>query len=295
MRVAVTGASGLVGSAVARHLEGAGHEVVRVRRGRSDDRADWNPAVGWFRAGALDGVDAVVHVAGLSVAGGRWTPAFRERLRASRVDATRLLVDHLAALPHPPRVFVAASAIGYYGDRGGEALTEGSPRGGGFLAGLVRDWEQASLGGEQAGMRTVVFRFGHVLSAQGGVLGPMLPLFRLGLGGRFGSGRQSFSWVAIDDLVRAVDFALAEEVRGVFNLTAPEPVTNAEFTRALGRALRRPAWLPVPGFVLRLVLGPGADELLLWGQRVLPERLLVAGFEFRYPRLGAALDAVLRG
>ncbi|TAK76429.1 MAG: TIGR01777 family protein [Dehalococcoidia bacterium] len=297
MRIAITGATGLVGSALADYLEGAGHEVYRVRRGRSQDRlADWNPALGWIRPGALDGLDAVVHLAGEPIAGtsilsARWTPAMRERLRTSRVDATRLLIGHLATLPHPPRAFVAASAIGFYGNRGDERLTEDSPHGGGFLAGLVRDWERASLSARQAGMRTVLLRFGHVLSSKGGVLSRMLPTFRLGLGARFGNGRQYFSWVAVEDVVRAVEFALSTEIDGTLNVTAPEPVTNAEFAKALGRALHRPAVFAVPPFALRALIGPGADELLLWGQRVLPARLLAAGFEFRHKDVDEALRA----
>ncbi len=299
MRVAITGASGLVGTALTAHLEALGHEVQPVRRATSDDRlADWNPSVGWVRPGALDGLDAIVHLAGEPIAGrnlrtARWTPARRERLRTSRVDATRLLVDHLAALPHPPRTFVAASAIGYYGNRGAEILTEDSPRGGGFLAGLVRDWEQQSLSASQAGMRTVVYRFGHILSGDGGILSRMLPTFRLGLGARFGDGRQYFSWIAIEDLVRAIELALTGSQEGVFNATAPNPVTNAEFAKSLGRTLHRPALLAVPPFALRALVGPGADELLLWGQRVHPTRLLAAGFEFRHRTVEGALQAAL--
>ena len=309
MRIAITGATGLVGTALATHLDGASagapYEVYRVRRGTSDDRlADWNPAVGWVRPGALDGMDAVVHlagepIAGRSIAGARWTPAIRERLRTSRVDATRLLVDHLAALPHPPRTFVAASAIGYYGNRGDAPLTEASPSGDGFLAALVRDWEAESLRAAlprdgEAGMRMVVLRFGHVLSGHGGVLARLLPTARLGLGARFGDGRQYFSWVAIDDLTRAIEFAVTAEIEGVLNVTAPEPVTNAAFTHALARVLHRPAILAIPPFALRALLGPAADELLLWGQRVLPERLLAAGFAFRHAEVEGALRAVRR-
>ncbi|MBM4410092.1 MAG: TIGR01777 family protein [Chloroflexi bacterium] len=300
MRIAITGVTGLVGSALAGYLEGQRHEVHRVRRGTSDDRlADWNPAVGWVRPDALDGMDAVVHLAGASIGGEglrtiRWTRARRELLRISRVDATRLLIDHLAALPHPPKTFIAASAIGYYGDRGDEPLTEASPGGIGFLATLARDWERESLRADGLGMRVVVFRSGHVLSGSGGLLGRMLPAFRLGLGARFGSGRQYLSWIAIDDLVRAIEFALTSDVRGVFNATAPEPVTTAAFTKALGRALHRPAVLAVPPFALRLLLGPGADELLLWGQRVLPERLLASRFTFRHAEVHGALRAILR-
>ena len=302
MRIAITGATGLVGSALASYLESQGHEVHRVRRGTSDDRlADWNPAVGWVRPGALDGMDAVVHLAGAPIGGEdlctiRWTRARRELLHVSRVDATRLLIDPLAALPHPPRTFVAASAIGYYGDRGDEPLTEASPSGTGFLATLARDWERESVRADGFEMRDVVLRSGHVLSGSGGLLGHLLPAFRLGLGARFGSGRQYLSWIAIDDLVRAIEFALTSDMRGIFTATAtataPEPVTNAAFTKALGRALHRPAALAVPPFALRAVIGPSADELLLWGQRVLPEWLLAAGFKFEHPEIEGALRAI---
>ena len=300
MRVAITGATGLVGTALAQRLEGVGIEVYRVRRATSDDRlADWNPAVGWIRPGALDGVDAVVHLAGAPIAGTslrdlRWTRAHLERIRTSRVDATRLLVDHLAALPHPPKTFIAASAIGIYGDGGATPLTEASPPGAGTLATLARDWERESMRASDAGMRTVILRFGHVLSRKGGLLGRLLPTARLGLGATFGDGTQYLSWIHIDDLTRAIELALTSSIEGPHNATAPTPVTQREFTRSLGRALHRPTVLTIPARVLRLALGPAADDLMLSGQRVLPERLLASGFTYQYPEVEGALRKILR-
>ena len=300
MRVAITGATGLVGTALAAHLEGAGHEVYRVRRATSDDRlADWNPAVGWIRPGALDGVDAVVHLAGAPIAGTslrdlRWTRAHLERIRTSRVDATRLLVDHLAALPHPPTIFVAASAIGIYGDGGATPLTEASPPGNGILATVARDWERESMRASDRGIRTVILRFGHVLSRQGGLLDRLLPAARLGLGATFGDGSQYLSWIHIDDLTRVIELALTTTIEGAHNATTPTPVTQRDFTRALAQTLHRPAVFTIPASVLRLVLGPAADDLMLSGQRVLPERLLASGFTFEHAEIEGALREILQ-
>ena len=300
MRVAITGATGLVGTALATHLEGAGHEVYRVRRATSDDRlADWNPAVGWIRVGALDGVDAVVHLAGAPIAGTslrdlRWPRAHLERIRISRVDATRLLVDHLAALPHPPKTFVAASAVGIYGDGGAAPLTEASPPGDGALATLARDWEHESGRAADHGMRTVILRFGHVLSRRGGLLARLLPTTRLGLGATFGNGTQYLSWIHIDDLTRVIELALTTPIEGPHNVTTPNPVTQRDFTRVLARTLHRPAFLRVPAPALRLALGPAAEDLLLSGQRVLPERLLAAGFEYKHAEIEGALREILQ-
>ena len=300
MRVAISGATGLVGTALATHLEGAGHEVLRVRRATSDDRlADWNPAVGWIRPGALDGVDAVVHLAGAPIAGTslrdlRWTRAHLERIRTSRVDATRLLVDHLAALPHPPRIFVAASAIGIYGEGGATPLTEASPPGDGTLATLARDWERELMRASDRGMRAVVLRFGHVLSRRGGLLARLLPTARLGLGATFGDGTQYLSWIHIDDLTRVIELALTTDIEGPHNATTPNPVTQRDFTRALAHTLHRPAVLTIPAPALRFALGPAAEDLLLSGQRVLPERLLAAGFEYKHAEIEGALREILQ-
>ncbi len=254
----------------------------------------WDPAAGRVDAGGLEGLDAVVHLAGESIAGGRWTAARRDRIRRSRIDATALLAGTLARLARPPRVFVCASAVGYYGDRGDEVLHEDSGSGAGFLADLCRDWEAAASPARAAGIRVVYARSGTVLSTAGGMLPRVLPLFRLGLGGVLGSGAQYLSWIALADHIGALQYLLgADGIAGPVNLVAPHAVTNREFTRALGRALRRPTPLPVPAAALRLAFGRLADEALLASTRVEPARLLASGYRFRYPDLGAALAALL--
>ena len=291
MHIAITGASGFIGSALGRHLEQRGHTVLRLRRGHEGDPgAHWDPRSGWIRDGLFDGVDAVVHLAGEDIGAGRWSGARRRELRASRIVSTRLLVDHLGALQQRPSAFVSASAIGFYGDRGVELLTEDAGPGNGFLAGLVYDWEAEAARAGDFAMRPVMLRFGLVLAKEGGVLPRLLLPFRLGIGGRLGSGRQWMSWVSRSDAVRAVEHVLAGDLAGPVNVTSPEPVTNREFTRALGRALRRPAIFPVPAFGLKVMFGPSrARELFLFSQRVLPERLRASGFDFAYPELGPAL------
>ena len=300
MIVAITGATGFVGTRLTAHLLAAGHEVVALTR--SPERAErelpvrcrvaaWDPEHGRVDPGALDGVDAVVNLAGAGVADGRWTARRKEAIRRSRVDATRLLVDTIAALPSPrrPRVLVSASAIGFYGDRGDEMLTEESAGGTGFLAEVCRGWEDAAVGAEAHGVRTVRMRIGVVLGRDGGALARMLPPFRLGLGGRIGSGNQWMSWIHVDDLVALVAFALErQDVRGVVNAVAPSPVTNAELSATLGRVLGRPAIVPVPSVALRVALGEMA-EVLLAGQRVVPSAAQALGFRFGHPELGGAL------
>ncbi|MCS7276256.1 MAG: TIGR01777 family oxidoreductase [Dehalococcoidia bacterium] len=293
MRVLVTGASGLIGSHLVPALEREGHQVLRL--GRRPETADfvWDPLRGQMDARALEGVEAVVHLAGENI-GQRWTPASKERIWRSRVEGTRLLAEAIAASPAPPKVFISASATGYYGDRGDEALDEGAAPGRGFLAELCQAWEQAAQTAAAAGTRVVNPRFGVVLSARGGALARLLPVFRLGLGGSLGSGRQYMSWVDMDDLVQAVLFLLSrEEFSGPVNVTSPNPVTNAEFTRTLARVLGRPALFRVPAFALQVLLGEMAREALLSGQRVLPARLQAAGFQFRYPELEASLRHAL--
>jgi len=294
MKVLVTGARGLIGSALLPTLAAEGHEVVRVTRSEPRGPAEvrWDPMAGAMDRAALDGVDAVVHLAGESVAG-RWTDGKKRRIRDSRVLGTRLLAQAAAGRERGPRAMVCASAIGYYGDRGEERLTEASPPGEGFIVDVVRDWEQAADPARAAGIRVAHLRFGIVQSPRGGALRAQLPLFRLGLGGPVGSGRQYLSWVAIDDVVRAIEHALRDDrLSGPANVTAPEPVTNAAYASALGRVLRRPAVLPAPTPAVRLVLGEFAGELLS-SRRVLPERLVETGFEFRHPDLDAALRHVL--
>jgi hypothetical protein len=293
MRLLVTGASGLIGSALGRRA-GEAHEIVRLTRSEPGEARAfrWDPAAGEIDAAALDGVDAIVHLAGESVAG-RWTESKKRRIRDSRVLGTRLIAETAAARDPGPSTMVCASAIGYYGDRGDQPVDESSPPGKGFLAGVVQEWERAADPARAAGIRVVHMRFGIVQSAQGGALRAQLPLFRLGLGGRVGGGRQYVSWVAIDDVVSAIEHALgSERLEGPANVTAPEPVTNADYARTLGRVLHRPAVLPGPAPAVRLALGEFAGEILT-GQRVLSRRLLEEGFEFRYPELEGALRHVL--
>ncbi|MSQ36330.1 MAG: TIGR01777 family protein [Dehalococcoidia bacterium] len=297
MRVVVSGSSGLVGTAVREQLAAEGHEVQPLLRGDAEGSgprwiAPSGGEAGWIAPNALAGADAVVHLAGASIGEGRWTERRRTELRASRIDATRLLVDHLGTLAERPRVLVAASAVGAYGDRGDELLTEDAALGSGFLADLVRDWEREVVRAEALGVRVVRLRFGVVLAAHGGALPRMVTPMKLGVGGRLGSGRQWMPWVALPDVARAISWALAEPVHGVVNVVAPEQATNAEFTRALGRVLHRPALFPTPALALRLLLGGAADELLLASQRVVPARLLAAGFQFTQPRVDGALRAI---
>ncbi|HXG41791.1 MAG TPA: TIGR01777 family oxidoreductase [Dehalococcoidia bacterium] len=293
MRVLVAGASGLIGSHLVPALEREGHEVVRLGRRPGASDFVWDPLRGELDARALEGVEAVVHLAGENI-GQRWTRERKERIWRSRVEGARLLAEAIAASPAPPRVFLSASATGYYGDRGDEPLDEGAAPGRGFLAELCQAWEQASQAAASAGTRVVNPRIGVVLTARGGALARLLPLFRLGLGGSLGSGRQYMSWVDLEDLVEALLFLLSqEEMTGAVNVTSPNPITNAEFTRTLARVLGRPAFLRVPAFALRLLLGEMAQEALLSGQRVLPARLQAAGFRFRYPELEASLRHAL--
>jgi len=279
--VAVTGSHGLIGSALVRDLDVAGDEVRRVAR---------DAATGALDLRAVGDADAVVHLAGESIATGRWTAAKKQRIRDSRVVATRALAEALAALQPPPRVLVSASGVNWYGDRGDERLTEQSGPGRGFLAGVCHEWEAATAPAKAHGVRVVTLRIGMVVSPYGGALPKMLTPFRLGLGGVIGSGDQWMSWIALDDLVRVIRHALATEtLAGPVNAVAPAPVTNREFTRTLAKAVRRPALLPLPAFAARLALGEMADELLLASLRVEPERLLADGFAFRHPTLSAAL------
>jgi uncharacterized protein (TIGR01777 family) len=296
MRVAVTGSRGLIGSALVAALEAGGDEVTRVVRGHPGHaNVAWDPAKGTIGAEGLEGVDAVVHLAGESIAAGRWTQARKDAIRRSRVDGTRLLAETLTRLEHRPRLLLSASAVGYYGSRGDEPLTEESPPGTGFLAEVCRAWEAAARPAGDAGIRVVTPRFGMVLAREGGALPRMLTPFRLGLGGVIGSGAQYVSWIALPDLVALLRFLMgADGLAGPVNAVAPRPVTNREFTKALGRVLGRPTVVPVPPFVVRLVFGEMGEAVLLGGQRVLPARLETAGFRFRTPDLEAALTSALR-
>lgn len=296
MRVAVTGSTGMIGRALGDALRAGGHAMVPlVRREAGPGEVSWDPARGTVDTAGLAGVDAVVHLAGAGIGDRRWTTARRAEIVRSRVDSTALLARTLAAAKPRPSVLVCASAVGVYGDRGDEVLTEESPLGHGFLAELCRDWEAAAGPAADAGVRVINLRSGIVLSAAGGALARQLPLFRAGLGGRLGSGRQWTSWVSIDDEVRAICFALEHPALvGPVNVTSPAPVTNRDFTAALGRALRRPAVVAVPAAALSVALGRQlAHEMVLASQRAVPTALQRASFEFAHPQLDDALSAVL--
>ncbi len=290
MKIAVSGASGLIGSALTRRLERSGHDCSRLvrRPPRNPGELEWRPERGLVEPAAAQGLDALVHLAGESIAGGRWTIARRRRMRSSRAPATLRLVKSLATMDRAPRVFVCASAVGYYGDRGDELLDEDSAVGAGFLASVCRDWEAAAATAATICERVVMLRFGVVLSAGGGALCRMLTPFRLGFGGRLGSGRQYFPWIHLDDATAAIRHLL-DRGEGPVNLTAPEQVTNADLTRSLALTLHRPALLPVPAPALVAVFGAMAREALLASARVLPARLQGSGFAYRYPTLDSAL------
>ena len=293
MKIVVTGASGLVGSALVPALEARGHDVLRlVRRAPSGaSEVSWDPEAGSLDATALDGADAIVNVSGENI-GKRWTESRKREILDSRVQTTDLLARTAASLERRPRVFVCASAVGYYGDRGDEILTETAESGGGFLAEVCRAWEAAAAPAREAGIRVANLRQGLVL-AGGGVLDRMRTPFKLGVGGRVGSGKQWWSWIAIDDLTAGYAFVLEGDLEGAVNLTSPNPVTNAQFTRALGQALGRPTVFPLPAFAARAAFGEMGEEMLLGGQRVLPARLLDAGFEFGRAELEQTLRTTL--
>jgi uncharacterized protein len=296
MNILVTGASGMVGTALVSSLTSSNHEVTRLVRRQpnpGEKAARWDPMAGTLEVSALEGVDAVVHLAGENIAE-RWTAAKKARIRDSRVKGTQLLCETLARLSSPPKVLVSVSAIGYYGDRGEETLTEDSPPGRGFLPEVCRAWEAATEPARQHGIRVARLRLGVVLSATGGALAKMLPPFRLGLGGVLGSGRQYMSWIALDDVVGTIQHALVTDaLQGPTNAAAPRAVTNQEFTKTLGKVLGRPTAIPLPAFAARLMFGEMADELLLASARVQPTKLLASGYPFRYPELEDALRHVL--
>jgi uncharacterized protein (TIGR01777 family) len=298
VRVVVTGASGLIGSALVRSLTADGHDVLRlVRRDpRAADEAQWDPARRRLDSAVLAGADAVVNLAGAGIGDHRWSDDYKRTVLASRVDATTTIATAVAARPvsDRPRVLLSASAVGFYGDTGENAVDESAPQGAGFLADVVRQWEQSTAPAAEAGVRVVTPRSGIVLAAGGGALGKVLPLFKLGLGGRLGSGQQWMSWVALPDEVAALRFVLErEDISGPVNVTAPEPVRNRDYTKAIARAVHRPALARVPPVALRAALGGFADEGVLVSQRVLPACLDDAGFAFTYVDVDAALAAIV--
>jgi uncharacterized protein len=289
MKIAMTGSSGLVGSALMPLLATSGHDIVRLQR-----PGGWDPEQGSVNLSTLSGVDALIHLAGESIAAGRWTAARKQRILDSRVKATRFISETISQLNPTPQVLVSASAIGYYGDRGSDVLSEDSPPGKGFLADVCRQWEAATESATRKGIRVVHLRIGIVLSPKGGALAKMLLPFKMGLGGRIGSGKQFWSWISLDDLCAAIVHCIqATGLHGPVNIVSPAPVTNAEFTKALGRALGRPTMFPIPAFAARAVFGEMADPLLLASARVEPAKLTSSRFVFRHRELGSTLKSLL--
>lgn len=293
----LSGSSGLIGTAVVSHLRAEGFSFGRLVRSRHfspEPEILWNPIARILDSRGLEGFDAVIHLAGDPIAAGRWTPEKKASIRDSRVKGTRFLCESLARTDHPPRIFICASAVGIYGNRGEAILTEESPPGTGFLAEVGQEWERACEPALLKGIRVVNLRFGIVLSPKGGALKMMLPPFRLGLGGRLGTGKQWMSWVSLEEVVQAIHHALdTESLRGPVNVVSPNPVTNEEFTLALGRVLRRPTAFFIPAFAARIAFGELADEALLASTRVEPKRLKLSGFQFQDPELEPALRKLL--
>ncbi len=304
MRILVSGSTGFLGTALIERLQGQGHLIARLLRpgtpqksagGTGAQDIAWDPVAGQFGAAASEGADALIHLAGASIAGGRWNAPRKQLLRTSRIDATRQLIAALAIMQRPPRVIVAASAIGYYGNRGDETLTEASAPGNDFLAELCREWEAETARGAEFGARVVSLRFGIILAAHGGALPRMALPFKLGAGGRLGDGRQWMSWVTLAEVIGIVQFALANSsLNGPVNVVAPNPVRNSEFTSVLAKTLHRPAIFPAPAFALRLALGEMADSLLLVSQKVKPLTLTESGYRFQQPDLAGALAEIFR-
>ena len=297
MKVLITGASGLVGTALQRSFAEKGYEMLLASRKEAEDgnHIQWSIDDGFSEPERLEGLDAVVHLAGESVSGLRWTDEKKSAIRDSRVLGTRSVVDAISRLKNKPKVFVAASAIGFYGERGDEEVTESSAAGDNFLASVAKDWEAESRRAEDAGIRTVLLRTGIVLSKDGGALGTMLLPFKLGVGGVVGSGKQWMSWIAMDDHVAVINYVIENEnIRGAVNAVSPNPTTNHDFTKTLGDVLYRPTFLPLPEFAVSMVFGEMGDVLLLASTKVLPKRLEDAGFEFKFPELKPALEHAVK-
>ena len=295
MKIVVSGASGLIGTQLVAKLSGSGHEVIRlVRRSPKSGEIQWNPKSGTLDAAALEGADAVIHLSGAGIGDKRWTDGYRKEILDSRTTTTALLATTMASLSRKPSVFLSGSAIGIYGARNDEQLTEVSTHGTGFLADVCEQWEAAAKPAVDAGIRTVYLRTGIVLTPKGGALKKLLPLFKLGVGGKFGNGKQWQSWISIDDEIGAIEHLLTANVSGAVNLTAPNPVTNAEFTKVLASVLKRPAIVPVPTFAPKILLGGElADALLFTGQRVIPAALNASGYMFKHTTLESAFRSLL--
>ena len=295
MKIVVSGASGLIGTQLVAKLSSSGHEVVRlVRRSPKSGEIQWNPKSGTLDAAALEGADAVIHLSGAGIGDKRWTDGYRKEILDSRTATTALLATTMASLSRKPSVFLSGSAIGIYGARNDEQLTEVSTHGTGFLAEVCEQWEAAAKPAVDAGIRTVYLRTGIVLSPKGGALKKLLPLFKLGVGGKFGNGKQWQSWISIDDEIGAIEHLLTANVSGAVNLTAPNPVTNAEFTKVLASVLKRPAIVPVPTFAPKILLGGElADALLFTGQRVIPAALNASGYMFKHTTIESAFRSLL--
>ena len=295
MKVAIAGSSGLVGSALIPVLKKLGAQITRLVRSQPKaGEIEWHPNLDEVSSRLLEGFEVIINFAGESIAGGRWTDDQKRKIRDSRVNGTHLLSEAIAKLTRKPRVFVCASATGIYGDRDDELLDEQSESGGGFLAGVCREWEKACEPAIKAGTRVVNLRFGPIIAREGGMLAKLLTPFKMGMGGKVGSGKQFISWVALEDAVNAVMLAIENEsIRGPLNVVSPNPVTNEEFTKTLGHVLNRPTALAMPAFAARLAFGEMADEMLLASQKVIPKRLTSAGFVFKYPDLEATLKHLL--
>lgn len=299
MRILTTGASGLIGKALQSSFKEKGYEMLLASRSESKDEQHihWNTSTGFAEEDLprLEGLDAVVHLAGENVSGLRWTDEKKKSIRDSRVFGTRTMIEAFAKIENKPKVFISGSAIGFYGDRDDEEVTETSPAGKTFLANVCKEWEAESRRAEDMGIRTVLLRTGIVLSKDGGALATMLTPFKLGIGGVVGSGKQWMSWVSLDDVVAIINSALDNEnLRGAVNVTSPNPVTNEEFTKTLGSVLYRPTFLPIPEFAVNLVLGEMGDALLLASTKVIPKRLIEAGYEFKYTELKSAIEHAVR-
>ena len=295
MKIVISGASGLIGTQLVTSLKSSGHEVVQlVRRSAAAGQIMWDPKSGKLDPASLEGCDAVIHLSGAGIGDKRWSDAYRKEILDSRTATTLLLANTIASLQRKPSVFLSGSAIGIYGARGDEQLTETSAHGTGFLADVCEQWEAAAKPAIDAGVRTVFLRTGIVLSPKGGALKKLLPLFRLGVGGKFGNGKQWQSWISMDDEVASIIHLLTTNVSGAVNLTAPQPVTNAEFTKVLARVVKRPAIVPVPTFAPKILLGGElADALLFTGQRVMPQALTASGYVFKHSTLESALRSLL--